>query len=330
MTGETEDGVVDTSRTGQFLRDHGVELTVVFGGVVLIALTIASDAEAVAAALRSFDWWALVVVIALTTGGFAFRYLKWEFYLRHLDIRVPSVRSVLVFVSGLMMVLTPAKGGGVWKGWLLNESDDVQISRIVSVVIAERATDLLALCALASLGIALSGRSAVVVGAVVGVFLAIIGLVQWRSFCLRVLDLVRAIPLLGRFADSLETAYQDSYALFQLRPLAISLLLSLAAWTTEGMSLWVVLRGLGDEPDPFTALSVFGTGSVVGGASMLPGGFGAAEASIAGLLVALGYDSGTAASATIIVRIGTLWYGAAFGTLGYAVYKLRRRVNDSD
>jgi uncharacterized protein (TIRG00374 family) len=91
------------------------------------------------------------------------------------------------------------------------------------------------------------------------------------------------------------------------------------------MSLFFVLRGFDVPADPLVGLSVFGFGSVVGGVSMLPGGLGAAEASIAGLLVALGYDRPVAAGATLVVRVGTLWYGAAFGTVGFGLFELRRR-----
>jgi uncharacterized membrane protein YbhN (UPF0104 family) len=325
------DGVGDAdgsarSRTKRLLRDHGVELTVVFGVLVVFALVVAADAEAVLAAFERFDWRALLAVVGLTTGGFVFRFWKWEYYLRHLGIRVPLATSALVFTSGLMMVITPMKGGGVWKGWLLNDTHGVPISRIVSVVVAERATDLLALSALAALGVVLYDRSAAAVGGVVAVFLAAVLLVQWRGFCLAVLERVGSLPLFGKLADPLLRAYEDSYALFKLRPLAVSAGLSLLAWVTEGMSLWVVLRGFDVPADPLAGLSIFGFGSVVGGVSMLPGGLGAAEASIAGLLVAFGYDRATAAGATIVVRVGTLWYGAALGTVGFAAFKLWRRA----
>jgi uncharacterized membrane protein YbhN (UPF0104 family) len=326
MTSKTDSGKTTLSRASDSLRDHGIELTVVFGVVVFFGLVVAGDADAVRWTFRSFDWTILFVVAGLTTGGFAFRFLKWEYYLRRLDIDVPLVTSLLVFVSGLMMVITPMKGGGVWKGWLLKDTEDVPISRVVPVVVAERATDLLALSALAAIGIVLYNRSAVVVVGLVAAFIGIVLLIQWREFCLTLLDVVESVPVLGEYAGSLRIAYEGSYALFQLRPLAVSYVLSLFAWVTEGLSLWFVLRGFNEPAEPLFALSVFGIGSVVGGVSMLPGGLGAAEASIAGLLVAFGYAAAVATSVTIVVRVGTLWYGAVFGAVGFGLFKLWRRT----
>ncbi|AUV82531.1 TIGR00374 family protein [Salinigranum rubrum] len=324
MKSETNGGSTLVPRMGSLLRKHGVELTVLLGVAVFFGLIVAGDAEAVRRTFSAFDWTILFVVAGLTTGGFAFRFLKWEYYLRRLGIDVPLATSLLVFVSGLMMVITPMKGGGVWKGWLLKDTEDVPISRVIPVVFAERATDLLALSALAAIGIVLYNRSAVVVVGLVAAFVGIVLLVQWRAFCLTVLEWVGSLPVVGRYTDPLRIAYEDSYALFQLRPLTISYVLSLFAWTTEGISLWFVLRGFDVPAEPLFALSVFGIGSVVGGVSMLPGGLGAAEASIAGLLLAFGYSAAVATSATIVVRVGTLWYGAVFGAVGFGVFKLWR------
>lgn len=314
--------MIGTARLRGVLRSHGVELTVLLAVAVFFGLVAYADAGAVADAFRGFDWTTLLAVVGVTTVGFGFRFLKWEYYLRRLDIDVPTTTSLLVFLSGLMMVITPMKGGGVWKGWLLRDVEGVPISRIVSVVVAERTTDLLALCGLAAIGLVVYRRSSVVLVLVVASFAAMILLIQWRRFCLDALDRCRGLPLVGRYAADLETAYEDAYALFRLRPLAASFGLSLCAWTAEGLSVWLVLRGFGVEASPLVSWFVFGLGSVVGGVSMLPGGLAATEASIVGLLVAFDYPRAVAASTTIVVRVGTLWYGAALGTVVFGGAKL--------
>jgi uncharacterized protein (TIRG00374 family) len=117
-----------------------------------------------------------------------------------------------------------------------------------------------------------------------------------------------------------------------VRPLGIAFLISLIAWSLEGVALWVVLSGFNPEATLLAALFVFGLGSVVGAASLLPGGLAAAEASMVGLLVVLGYTQTIAVSATVIIRVGTLWYGAILGTCVFVVYQFlsdRARVSCS-
>ncbi|WP_394327343.1 hypothetical protein [Haloplanus vescus] len=70
---------------------------------------------------------------------------------------------------------------------------------------------------------------------------------------------------------------------------------------------------------------MFGLGSVIGAASLLPGGLAAAEASMVSTLVILGYSRTIAVSSTLVIRVGTLWFGAVIGTLVFLSYRAYRR-----
>lgn len=98
--------------------------------------------------------------------------------------------------------------------------------------------------------------------------------------------------------------------------------LSLLAWGLEGLAFWVVLEGFGARADPILGLSVFGLGSVIGVMSFLPGGVGATEASMVGTLIAVGYTRPVAVGSTLLVRMGTLWYGALIGAVVFTLYQL--------
>jgi len=84
----------------------------------------------------------------------------------------------------------------------------------------------------------------------------------------------------------------------------------------------MILLGLGIPPSWETlsiAVFVLAFSTVIGAVSALPGGLGAAEASIAGmltLLLTLGAD--TAAAATLLIRFATLWFGVVLGLIVWA------------
>jgi uncharacterized protein (TIRG00374 family) len=62
---------------------------------------------------------------------------------------------------------------------------------------------------------------------------------------------------------------------------------------------------------------IFAVASIVGVASMLPGGIGPAEAGLAGQFIALaGLASGPAAALTIVIRLATLWFAIVLGIVG--------------
>lgn len=312
------------------VREHGLWLTAILTVGVFLGLFLVADAGAVWAALVGLDAGVIAGVVGLVTFGYGVRFLKWEYYLRVLEIDVPTTTNLLVFVSGLMFTVTPGKIGELWKAWFLRDLEGVPASTTAPVVGAERVTDLLALSAFAFLGVFLYQRSPAVVVGVVVVFVAGIGLLQWRSLCLAALDRCRGLPVLGERAAALERFYEGAYALFRPRPLAVALLASLLAWGAEGIALWLVLRELGAPAEPLLGLFVFGLGSVVGAASLLPGGLAATEASMVAALVAAGHERSLAVTATLVIRLGTLWYGAVLGAVVFATYRLRSRVSRTD
>lgn len=314
--------VIDYGRT--VVRDHGVWVSALLSVVVFLGLAVYADVGDVTSALTTVEGRTFGAVIGLTTVGYGFRFAKWHYYLRRLDVGVPLEASATTFFSGLMMVVTPGKAGEVWKAWFLRDKRGVPASKITSVVGAERITDLIALSAMAALGLLVYSRSSLPIVIVLGAITAGIGLLQWRRACLAVLERLESIPIVGDYATELEQLYESAYRLFQIRPLVVSTLLSLAAWGLEGVALWLVLDGFGVETSVVIGLFVFGIGSVVGALSMLPGGLAAAEASMVAVLLTFGYPEAVAAAATIVIRVGTLWYAAALGTTVFLTYKATR------
>jgi uncharacterized protein (TIRG00374 family) len=324
---DTDDRASGLGRVRRLVSENGVWVTAVLTVVVFGALFVYADADRVIDALARFNMQAFAVVLGLTTVGYLFRFGKWEFYLRELDIHVPLKTSLTVFFSGLMMVVTPGKAGEVWKAWLLRDMEGVPASQTTSVVGAERITDLLSLSILAALGVVVYGRSPAVLVVLALVFVAGIGLLQWRAGCLRLLSWAESLPVVGDHAKALETFYESSYALFRLRPLSVATVLGVIAWGLEGVALWIILQGFGIEAALLVGVFVFALGTVIGAVSMLPGGLGAAEASMVGLLGTFAVAEPIAVAATMVVRVGTLWYAAVLGLVVFGAYKLRANPN---
>lgn len=317
-------------RAGTVLRDNGLWLTAALGLVVFFGTFLVADAGAVVDALSSVEPVTVLAMLGLVTVSYGVRFLKWAYYLRELDVDVPLRVSVLTFFSGLMMIVTPGKVGETWKAWFMRDLSDVPVNRTVAVVGAERVTDLLALTAIAFLGVFLYEQSPAVLVGVTAAFAVGLGVLNWRTACLGALDRCRRLPVVGSHAGSVRRFYENAYDLFRLRPLAVAMALSVVAWGLEGLALWVVLRDFGVSATPVVGLAVFGFGSVVGALSLLPGGLAAAEASIAGSLAALGYPRSVAVGATLVVRAGTLWYGVALGATLFGLYRLRTSNGRSD
>ncbi|MBN1153257.1 MAG: flippase-like domain-containing protein [Dehalococcoidia bacterium] len=290
-------------------------IAIVAGVAVFVVLAFLADAGQVGRALASFQLSYIPLILGLTVLNYVLRFCKWHFYLGCIDIRLGLRRSALVFLSGLAMVVTPAKIGEVFKSYLLKRLEGIQISRTVPVVFAERATDALGLLALAGLSLSALWYGPVPIVVCTVVLLGLVAILQSRSFSLRLIALLDRLPFLRRFSGSLYTAYESAYSLMRLRPLTVALFLSVVSWGFECLALHFVLKGLAVQTPLSVPTFVLSFSSIAGTLSMIPGGLGVAEGSMTGLLIMAGTTASVAAAATVIIRLCTLWFGMLVGVV---------------
>ncbi|HVR03618.1 MAG TPA: flippase-like domain-containing protein, partial [Polyangia bacterium] len=122
-----------------------VILGVAVGVAVYIGFTIWANAGQVAGALRAFHWSMAALACLLAAGNYLVRFVRWEYYLRVLGVRVAPRDSLSVFLAGFALTVTPGKLGEAVKALLLRASHGVPAARTAPIVIAERVTDLVAL-----------------------------------------------------------------------------------------------------------------------------------------------------------------------------------------
>src|SRR5579862_2236063 len=125
--------------------------------VVFLALGLYADLSKVGAALFHFRWALLPAILGLTLCNYAIRFLKWHYYMAQLDVPIGWRQSLVVFLSGLAMVVTPGKLGEFLKAYLVKEVAGTPMARTMPTVVCERLTDGIAMIGLASAGLVLFG-----------------------------------------------------------------------------------------------------------------------------------------------------------------------------
>jgi uncharacterized protein (TIRG00374 family) len=305
-------------------------IATVLGVVVFAALSLYGDVSALGENLRAFDWSAMVWALLLASGNYCLRFVRWQYYLVRIDVRVPAGESALVFLSGFVMSVTPGKLGEVFKSLLLYESRGISIARTAPVVVAERLTDLMALVVLTALG-ALSFEQGVpiTIAGVCFVLLVWIAL-AWRPVGELALALVARLPYVKRLVPKLREAYESLRTMLRPWPLLVATFLATVAWGLEVVALGVIVAGLPGASLGWEATTFAYSASTIAGAlAMMPGGLGVTEAGMTGLLQVLGGEAMTpslATAATILVRLATLWWAVVVGFVALALFrrKLRR------
>jgi uncharacterized protein (TIRG00374 family) len=306
-----------------------VLVAVGLGVVCYVGLTFYVDARKLGSRLLAFEWWRVAPALALAGLNYLIRFARWQYYLRCLRTRVPARESLLVFLAGFVLTVTPGKLGEVLKSYLLRERRGIPMARTAPIVVAERVTDLISLILLALVGVLTYGVGAagLLIGlAVVGLFLAVIA---WRRLALGVIGLVARLPLIRRVGRKLEEAYDSMAVLVRPGPLVVASALSAVAWFCECAGFYLVIGGFrGAAVSLHTAIFIYAAMTVAGALSFLPGGLGVTEAGMTGLLVRLGRGTSdaTAVGATFITRLCTLWFAVGVGFVALLLLGVDRQA----
>ena len=313
-------------------RSRGIVVVGLLAVAVLALVVAWGDAPAVLGALSRFPPLLVVPVVLLTAWNYALRWLRWNYYLRVLGVSgIDRSSSALVFLSGFAMGLTPGKSGELTKSYWLREiagPERAPLARTAPIVFAERLVDGIAMLLLATSGLItfrFGGAALLVVAALAA---AAVALIQARPLVHWALRALEARPRVRRAAGLFETAYDSARELLTWRRLVLAVGVGVLSWGGECVALYVILLGLGAPPSlELLNQSTFAlaTGSLVGSASLLPGGIGAAEGTVAAVLdLVARQPRDVAAAATLLIRVCTLWFGVALGAAALVV--LARRL----
>jgi len=310
-----------------------VVLATLLGALVFAGLSFYGNVQELRHKLDHYAWGSFVAALGLASANYVLRFLRWQYYLERVGEPVPWRPSLVVFLAGFVMSVTPGKVGEVLKSLLLYESRGVSIARTAPIVIAERLTDLIALVLLTSIGtLAFARGLPVAIGGAVAV------LVLWLLFAVRPLGelafaLAERLPLLRGILPKLREAYASMQALLEPAPLALATVLAVASWSLECVCLWTIARGFpGVSLGAIEATFAYSAPTIAGALALMPGGLGVTEAGMTGVLQTLGGAAMTPAVATavtMLVRIATLWWAVVLGVIALGIFRRREALRGS-
>lgn len=283
------------------------------GVVIYFIMMVYSDYNRVLLAISTFQLKYIPVLLSLAMMNYILRAFKWHSFFIALRLKISLKESIWVSMSGLLMAVTPGKFGELWKSWLVRDLRGYDLSRTVPVVFADRITDIIAMLTLASFGAFVFNAEIASILLISGVLLSLIMVLRSKSIMLNILDRSR------RFSGIRE-AYLGSLGLLSYRTLALTVLLSIAAWFMECVAFYLTFEGLSIEAGLLESTFIYAISSIAGALSMLPGGLGVTETSLAGLSGhIMKLDGFTAVAATLIIRAATLWFAVCIGAISYLI-----------
>lgn len=315
----------------------------VFGAIVLVAVVLALvGLDVVGQSLRSgmVSAGLLLTLLPFAAWSYGLRTYRWHILVRSVIPGVSPRLSCYAQVIGFAFSVSPGRIAELYKLRLLERGTGTSIAQSLPVVVVERLTDAVVLGTLVVLGgmLHLSAEahseavSPLVVGTSALIVLAIVFGRRRRTFGWRPerwLDEALRRTSLGRRVVRFLATGPVATALSQLktggsrvtRPETIGLALAfvLLARLGDGIILWKISSAIGYPVAFPLALTMIGAAGLFGGASFSPGGIGAAEAALVGMITANGMPLGMAIVAAFTTRALLFWIWVLLGLGTFAV-----------
>ena len=273
-------------------------------------------------------WPPIGLGVLLILLGYAIRYGRWRLLLAAVNQHPPIAADARIWMGSYAFTATPGKSGEALRSLLLKQEFGVPMPPTLMALLVERLTDGTAVLLLLVINVPLLLRWQVplVVPISLGLAALIGGLLVIRSPYARAVLKSTAKRVLPR-----KLARASGDGLIALRQLLKPWLLLQAtaigavAWSLEGVSLWLLLRGMGVGEVGIGGATIAHTAAgLIGALTLLPGGLGSTEAGTVGLLALQGVGVSAGTPATLLIRLTTLWFATALG-VGCLLWQPRRQ-----
>jgi len=232
----------------------------------------------------------VATMLAVTAAWLVTRFIRWQFLLRRVGMRLPIRPSLAAYLAALPGTATPAYVGEALRAVFLRRRFGAPLRTTIAVLVLERLYDVVALGLISA---AVGGRRGLQVGAVA------IG---------------AALLLAVILAPVARRAGIGDEALKRLREpatIAPSMMLSLGAWTFAALLYALAAASLGASLPAATGARIFTESTLLGAVSLLPAGVGVTGSVAIVALQDLGFAIGAAVSIVTLVRLTST--GAVLG-----------------
>ena len=328
----------DPTRTDlrrRFLSARTLASFLVAGGLLALAWILADlRLEDIVSRIQSANPWLIVLAYAVFALTFPIRTLRWRVLLGnavHREDVSPQYRlrdlAQILYISWFVNGVVPAKLGDIYRAYMARANYGTSLTRTLGTIFSERVFDVGALIVMVMGSAAWIARSPDT-SEDVGRILAVAALAL-AVLALGVLFLLQfGTPIFARLPEAAAAVYERFHSgvfdSWTWRTGPFLWLASFAIWSLEMVRLAIVMQALGLPLDPAEIVFV-GTAASLLLAVPTPGGLGAVEGGLLGLMRLIGVGGSLAGAIAIVDRVITYWSVILTGGLMFVLTRLKRR-----
>ncbi|BCS90907.1 MAG: TIGR00374 family protein [Candidatus Micrarchaeota archaeon] len=318
-------------------EDHKLEKAVNLVVILLIVslaifvlIALLGNYSKIIGYIRSANLFFILLAILSVFFGYILRFFKWSYYLRKLNIKIKLLDNLATYLSLYAMNLTPGKLGRLLNAFIVKRLSNASSTEAASAIIMDIYTDFMGA---AVLGIVLAivlapGYYYIITVALIDIALISPYFILINNYTFsKIRKYIGRIRYVKRFRSIIIRYIIHQEKLNTIDTYITSIIFTVPAYLLNSFSLYFAFRALGINSSIFKSSFVFTFAQLIGMVTGVPGNLGFTDISLVKLsqsLLSLSYN--TAAAATIISRIASLWFGVVLGLilLTYLVRKSAR------
>lgn len=300
-------------------------LVLFLGFVVFSVLLFFGDFKKTSHLIISFNWLLMPVILLFSIINFFFRFLRWEILLKKINVRIDKKNSLLIFLSGLAMSITPLRSGELLKSSMIKKIAGRNISETASIIFVERLTDAIGMLILMSAGgLLIFNYGRILFFLCTLIIILFIVVINNEKLSFKALTFLSLLPFIKKRKQNLQNLYSSSKTMLSYESLLPLILLSTLAWGFGVLGGCFVFFLLGVKFSFLIVLSfafIFCFSGALGFLTAVPGGLGVSEVSVTGLLILLLHlPRDVSVTGVLITRLSTLWFGTLIGIIALMIF----------
>ncbi len=298
--------------------EKGLIWSVISAVILYLAIVFYSGADQFLTALNSLPLWLIPALLLVIFFGYILRFIRWQWYLKTMGYSVPIKSSFQIFLASFALTASPGKAGESIKSLFLKRRHNIPISPTLAGLFCERFTDALSVVFLIffSLFSLLKDQQIPLIIFMLFQLGIILILQNPKLLKSKIFEPLKHINKVKKLVIKIEELIDNASILLKPKVLLGSTFLAVIAWGLEGFALYEIFHYLGvTKITLYQAILTHTASGLIGALSMLPGGLGGTELLTIGLSQKFGATVSIATTATILIRLLTLWFAVFLGII---------------
>ena len=297
------------------MRFNNTILLILTATIILYAIFLfLADFNLIQEKISNFKINYLPIILILVTLSLIPIFIRWHFLLKNCEINIPLTKSIAVFLSGMAFDITPGQIGALMKSQILKISSNIPRTKTAPIVFIEKLYDLIGAIIAAAMGIIILGMESYLIIIPILVLTIIFFFMYYRPASKLFFKRITKTKFFSKYVENISEFDKIVQKSTSVKVATICILLAVTYWFIISTAVYYTLIAFDvNTLDYLKVLAIYATSALLGAVSLIPGGVGIAEGTIAGLLTLEGIDISIALVLSVVIRVFTFWFVVVVG-----------------